>query len=292
MYTPFLFSTSETDLHYVLLHKKETEAFPIHWHDEFEITYVNSGELRISINGENYLVKAGDGVIINSGDCHYCFPSKAEITAVLFSPNLLSSASGSEQLVAAVKERLKENAKTTVAWSDEDRKTLLSILSELERLDSGSFSYPLLVRSLLFRLLALLTDDGHARMDKDESIECSKVRDRIGNVFKYIEEHYMESITLATAAEASGYVPTYFSRVFKICTGMTFYDYLTVYRIRKAEILLINTNDSISKVAVATGFSSVKTFDRVFKEQRGISPLKFRKQHTIKSSERKHRKEV
>ena len=99
----------------------------------------------------------------------------------------------------------------------------------------------------------------------------------------------MEPISLPSAAEASGYVPTYFSRVFKTCTGMTFYDYLTVYRIRKAEIQLVNTNDSVSSIASASGFSSVKTFDRVFKEQIGTSPLKFRKQHQKQQAEKRRK---
>lgn len=283
MYTPFLFSTSETDLHYVLLHKKEIEAFPMHWHDEIEVTLVKSGVMKIFINEEPFEIKAGEAVIINSGDCHYTVPTDAETVSLIFSPSLLSGTATSDRVISELKERLGRNSKSTLEWKSEDRTALLSIFSELEILEKDSFSYELLVRAAIFRLCVLIGDERHNPIaETSVRNENSKTRDRIANVFRYIEEHYMNPLSLPEAAEASGYVPTYFSRVFKTCTGMTFYDYLTIYRIRKAEVQLVKTNDSISKIASASGFSSVKTFDRVFKEQVGISPLRFRKQHQCK----------
>ena len=59
---------------------------------------------------------------------------------------------------------------------------------------------------------------------------------------------------------------------------MTFYSYLTAYRVAIAEQELVLTNDSISDIAVSAGFGSVKTFDRIFKEKLSTSPLKYRKQ--------------
>ena len=53
MYTPFLFSTSEQDLHFVLLRRKETEVFPMHWHEEVEIGYISAGCGIYRIDGEN-----------------------------------------------------------------------------------------------------------------------------------------------------------------------------------------------------------------------------------------------
>ncbi len=290
MYAPFLFSTSEQELHYVLLHRKGIDAFPMHWHDEIEITYVEKGEVRLFLNSECLTLGTGDSVIINSGDCHYFFPSDAETVSVLFSPDILSGTPDSGKIIEDVKARLSRNSRTTAFWSAEEKARLKSILDELGAVEKGTFSYELLVRSALFRLVALIAGEhpGHEAVCSDDNGSI-KVRKRIGNVFRFIEEHYMDQVSLPEAAAASGYVPTYFSRVFKASTGMTFYDYLTIFRIRKAEAELINTRSSIAAIAVSVGFSSVKTFDRVFKEQIGISPLKFRKQH-VAGSGGKHRK--
>ncbi len=281
MYTSFLFGTSEQELHYVLLQKKATESFPLHWHDEIEISFVLSGELSLMLDGEDLAVKAGDVLFINSGDSHYFRPSDAEVITIIFSPDLLSGTAGSDSIISGVRERLGRLSKTTEHWNAEAKEELISYIKELSALSKESFSYELMVRSIVFRIVAMITDETYNPLSEKTSIsEQSKVRDRIAAVFSYIEAHYKDSISLPDAAEASGYVPTYFSRVFKSCTGMTFYDYLTIFRIRKAEIALVSTSSSIQSIATEAGFSSVKTFDRVFKEQTGISPLKFRKMHT------------
>lgn len=280
MYAPFLFTTSEKELHYVLLHRKESEAFPMHWHDEIEIDCIRSGELRIFLNGESRSVRAGEAVIINSGDPHYWLPSEAEVTSVIFSPDVISGTEDSSRLEKEIVQRIGRLSRTTENWKDKDRAALIALVDELERIPEGIFSYELLVRSALFRILALAADENcNPPSSQRPSAACQKVMGRIGNVFRYIEEHYSNPISLPEAAAASGYVPTYFSRVFKSCTGMTFYDYLTLFRVRKAEAALITSSDSIAAIAVQCGFSSVKTFDRVFKEHAGISPLKFRKRH-------------
>lgn len=290
MYTPFLFNTSEQDLRFVLLQKKAIEAFPMHWHDEIEISYVLHGELQIFLNGELITVKEGDALFIDSDECHYFMPGKVDLITVLFSPSLLSGTPGSDKLIADIKERLTRNSKTTAKWTAENKSELKSIIDELASFDKNDFAYELKVRACIFRLVAMIADERiNSVADMTAVTDCSKVKERIGNVFRYIEEHYMEALSLPEAAAASGYVPTYFSRVFKTCTGMTFYDYLTIYRIRKSEVLLVETSDSIAAIAVASGFSSVKTFDRVFKEQIGISPLKFRKQHMIRHAGQKRK---
>ena len=45
--------------------KNEGRSFqiPVHWHDEFEIIYVKSGLLTVSISGESYIGKAGDAFL-------------------------------------------------------------------------------------------------------------------------------------------------------------------------------------------------------------------------------------
>ena len=52
--------------------KNEGRSFqiPVHWHDEFEIIYVKSGLLTVSISGESYIGKAGDAFVVSPGNLH------------------------------------------------------------------------------------------------------------------------------------------------------------------------------------------------------------------------------
>ena len=102
--------------------------------------------------------------------------------------------------------------------------------------------------------------------------------DSLKRVLSYLSEHDLSSLTLKDCAEALGFNETYLSGLFKRQTGTTFHQYVLKLRLNQAEQLLENTNLSISAVSVQSGFSSVKTFHRVFHEQYGVTPGQYRDQ--------------
>ena len=92
----------------------------------------------------------------------------------------------------------------------------------------------------------------------------------------YIEQHKMEPISLATIAQASGANVSYFCKVFKKTTGLTFTDYLGRVRLEDAKAQLLNANRRISEIAYDVGFQSLTQFNRMFKRVFGQSPTEFR----------------
>jgi AraC-like DNA-binding protein len=104
-----------------------------------------------------------------------------------------------------------------------------------------------------------------------------KKLEMLDNIFKYIENNYREQINLSEVAKAASFSMYHFTRFFKDATGMTFWQYLNNYRISKAVNYLMNTSDSISDIAYNSGFNSIKTFNRVFKQAKGYSPSQFKK---------------
>ena len=290
MYAPFMFVTSEQELHYVLVHNSGIRAFPMHWHGEIEITYVRSGEQKLLINGAETVVREGEAAIIAPGDSHFYFPSEAELVTIIFSPDLFSGTPEAAAVQAAVLEGLGHNPRTTDSWQESGREKLRGWILSLEGLSPSSPLDELRIRSALFSISALAADSSVSPISVENGSGAdSKVRGRIARVFAMIEERYSSPLTLPEAAEAAGYVPTYFSRIFKEYTGVTFYDYLTSYRICKAKAELVSGHASISAVAAKCGFGSVKTFDRVFKEYASVSPLRFRKEHQKAQGARKQK---
>ncbi|WP_336789225.1 response regulator transcription factor [Paenibacillus sp. MMO-177] len=73
---------------------------------------------------------------------------------------------------------------------------------------------------------------------------------------------------------------SYFCQCFKRLTGSTFNDYLKQERIRSAERLLCETNQSIAWVAHAVGYNDSKYFSQLFYEQTRLLPSEFRAQFT------------
>jgi AraC-like DNA-binding protein len=92
----------------------------------------------------------------------------------------------------------------------------------------------------------------------------------------YINSHFREELSLDDVAEFAGFSRYYFSRSFKKQTGYSFKDYLCQKRLQVAMDLLIRSNCSMREVAIESGFGSVATFNRVFREKKGCTPTQYR----------------
>lgn len=80
-------------------------------------------------------------------------------------------------------------------------------------------------------------------------------------------------ITFDEAVRYSGYSPSHFSKMFKKLCGMNFSQYLNIIRVENAIMLLRSNKSDITTVSAKSGFSTVRNFNRVFKNITGYSPL-------------------
>lgn len=93
----------------------------------------------------------------------------------------------------------------------------------------------------------------------------------------YITDNCEHEITLESAASYIGFSPCYFSRIFKKVTNYNFVEYLTLQRIKRAQMLLSDSDIAITELSYQSGFKSISTFNRVFRQYRGCSPSEYRK---------------
>jgi len=101
-------------------------------------------------------------------------------------------------------------------------------------------------------------------------------REIIASSMAYINEHYRDDLSLDDVAEFAGFSRYYFSRSFKKQTGYFFKDYLCQKRLQVAKDLLIRTDQPMREIAVVSGFGSVATFNRVFREKCECTPTRYR----------------
>ena len=98
----------------------------------------------------------------------------------------------------------------------------------------------------------------------------------VNAVMTYVNNHYREELSLEDVAKFAGFSRYYFSRSFKRQTGYSFKDYLCQKRLQVAMELLTRTELSMREVASRSGFGSVATFNRAFREKNGCTPSKYR----------------
>ncbi|GAA0136612.1 hypothetical protein YSY43_34530 [Paenibacillus sp. YSY-4.3] len=104
----------------------------------------------------------------------------------------------------------------------------------------------------------------------------AKDKRTIDDIVKYVEQHYMDDLSLLDIASAFFVSREYISRKFKQEFGINFSDYLATYRIDKAKQLMQNPHMKIAQIAEMVGFRDVKYFSKVFKKQEGVSPKAYR----------------
>jgi len=93
---------------------------------------------------------------------------------------------------------------------------------------------------------------------------------------RYIWENYTRKLSLKEIAAASGLSAPYFSTVFKDEMGENLSNYLNRLRVEKAATMLLTTDISISEIAVSCGFEDQSWFSKIFRNNTGYTPGKYR----------------
>ncbi|MFC5469289.1 helix-turn-helix domain-containing protein [Cohnella suwonensis] len=125
------------------------------------------------------------------------------------------------------------------------------------------------MRAMLERVLFIFLYESRFRNKR------TSAADAIDETLSYINEHYMNKLTLPLLAERAGMSEGHYTVLFKKHTGMTMTAYLRKLRIEKASIMLRQTRLSAKEVAQRTGFSDYFHFSRVFKQEEGLSPTAY-----------------
>ncbi|MBQ4354089.1 MAG: AraC family transcriptional regulator [Clostridia bacterium] len=104
-----------------------------------------------------------------------------------------------------------------------------------------------------------------------------KHRSSIYEAVEYIRENYARRLTLGEVADHVGYSQAYFSMIFNQEMNCSFRTFLNGIRVDKSKQLLLSGKLSIAEISEVTGFPDQSYFCKVFKQQTGVTPDKFRK---------------
>ncbi|MGB5824503.1 MAG: helix-turn-helix domain-containing protein [Proteocatella sp.] len=94
---------------------------------------------------------------------------------------------------------------------------------------------------------------------------------------QYIQNNYMNHLSLEEVSSMAGFSSAYFSSMFKKESGQNFVEYISEIRMNKAKELLKNTDLSITVICEKVGYSDIKHFTQSFKKYTGLKPNEFRK---------------
>lgn len=95
-------------------------------------------------------------------------------------------------------------------------------------------------------------------------------------VTKYIHANYADDLSIDMVSQALNVSPRHINRLMQELFGSSFAYTVNVIRMEYAKRYLLSTDDSIERIAARVGLSSGKGLTKLFKEQEGVSPAKYR----------------
>lgn len=104
----------------------------------------------------------------------------------------------------------------------------------------------------------------------------STLEQRLARTLTYMQQNYHQMMTRDELAAIAGYSPSYYSRKFTQLYHKTPVEYLTRYRMYRAQERLLLTEDSSKQVARKAGFEDAQYFSRQFRRVAGLPPKQFK----------------
>lgn len=138
-----------------------------------------------------------------------------------------------------------------------------------------------------FELLDLLAGSTQIRYLASEGFTPATLRwesKRIQQAYNYIINNFAETkFKLNDVAALINMSESAFSHFFRKYTNKSFTEFLTDVRIGHTCKLLLSTDETISQIAYKSGFNNIANFNRLFKKNKGCTPIEYRQQHREKT---------
>ena len=253
----------------------ESDHYDTHYHSAVEVIMCLKGYVQIDLPQQQYQVLAGEILFIPSAMPHsLTMDQTSERNLFLFELDYLLSFHDFLLLAPMC---------SSPIHIGRDSKIRPSVWDSLNRIIRVYHSdNPLKNMVMYTHLLEMYVQMGQEFLVSSMASEGLSIEKRLAylellqHVIEYVDQHFAEDLPLEKIAAEAGFSKYHFIRLFKKLTGETFHQYLCKKRISKAESLMRQSDLSVLQIAMRTGFNSIATFNRTYKDMRGMTPSQYR----------------
>lgn len=254
--------------------------YETHWHTAMEVIMPMENWYEAIVRDESFHIVPGDIFMIPPGEMHSLkAPETGNRFVFLFDLAPFTRLHG----FAGIQPLLTRPIHLTRASYPNIYDDVYQMMVQMrnEYFNKNEFS-ELTIYSLLLNLFVKLGTNHLDNINLFPNMRVYKQKeyvDKFNTVMDYIDSHYMDELNLDDIAASIGFSKYHFSRLFKQYTNYTFCAYITHRRIKVAEELLEQPDLSITEVALQSGFPSISTFNRVFKQAKDCTPSEYREKN-------------
>lgn len=250
--------------------------FMTHCHQEMELIILQEGCLNVTYEGVPYVLTEGDVWIVPPFGSHSIEygPEGCVRLVILLELNIMGTWTKLEEEELHLQNQLEERFLFSSGW---DAITIGQVTGVIEAMYNEYVqrqdAWQLAIKTKLNELILLILR--HIPKCEKQPINTHVVK--LKNILEYIAVHYHEEISLEACAAVAGFNPTYLSRYFKQHMEITYQEYIKRLRIDRAKLLLKTELSPVTEIAYQSGFQDIKTFNKLFKRECGMSPSDYRK---------------
>jgi AraC-like DNA-binding protein len=280
--------TSYTNSTVSVLNREESFfQSPFHSHPELELVYVKESFGKRIIGNSVMPFEPGDMVFLGSDLPHVWLNDemyyqgistlKANAIVVYFSKDIFGPAFYELKETQKINELFFQAGKGISIIG----KTNKQIAKKLEKLLLKK-DFEVIIG--LFEILSLLSESQDRIYINNEAYSTAHKdakKDRLSEVFQYVNENYKKDIVLIEIAAIANMTPTSFCRMFRLKTKKSFVEYLNEIRVSKACKFLLETDLSMSEIAYECGYKTASNFNKLFKKFMGMTPSEFKKSAAV-----------
>lgn len=256
---------------------EQSEDYDPHWHAALEIIMPIENHYDAEINQQFYHVNPGEFLFIPPHELHHLMaPESGRRFILLLDISAILSLKSGSRIQALLMQPIHVTADTYPQIYREVHDHLHQITEEY--FNDNEYA-ELTIYSLLLDLFAKFAYNHIYQKELFPNVRSTRQKEYIkkfNNLLEYIDDHYSEDLNLENMADFMGFSKFHFSRLFKQYTDLTFNDYLHTRRLKASEALLANPNLPIIEVALQSGYASISTFNRLFKQYKHCTPSEYR----------------
>ena len=236
-----------------------------HMHYEIEYFLLLEGETVVYIDSTEYKMSAGDLCVVFPNQIHqFKTVSDEKYMLVIFSPDMIP------ELTDTFTSRIPRSAVIRASDLSPDCEKIIRKMGEINSC-AGEYKR-VKMRGLLLTFFSFILDKMSLTDVKNISSHALKT------VVNYCARNFSRDLSLSILEEDLHISKYYISHLFSMKLKVRFNDYINSLRINDACRQLLQTDKTITEISERVGFNTLRTFNRAFVRQLGMSPSEYRKQ--------------
>ena len=246
-----------------------------HFHDNYEITFVLTPNVRFTIYNREYITQYGSVLLINDNEIHHnTAPSNVEYDRyVLYvPPNIMKDQPDLRKELLQLFVKRPNNFENCIHLNPSEITRMLQLMEELQTYAQNDCYAKELRVQLKTAEIILLCNEILTKNEKNFHFQ----NERAFVIASYIQEHYQENLSLDLLCQLFFISKSHLIAIFKENLGITPNEYLVTTRIMKSREFL-RKGMPVMKVCEMIGYNNESHFIRTFKRIVGITPKQYSK---------------